>query len=207
MAALSLEAEDLGKRFGGAWAVRGVSLQLSAGVRLGILGGPGAGKSTLLRLIGGELRPTQGRVSVAHPPLLLDEPDDSAAIAPGQSALVATRDLGLALALCDQITLLDRGRLLPPRSSRELRALCDTAPRQIRIRGHLPPRWAASLHGVSITNLPGGESVLEGSDLDQTALRGLLQRIWDLGLPVLSVTSRLPSVAELADGWIKQGSG
>ena len=182
-------------------AVDRATLQIRPGQVLGLLGPAGAGKSTLLRLIGGDLKPTRGRVEVNLPPLLLDEPGPTTQIPPGQTALVATSDLTVALSLCQEIALMDRGRVLAPRSSREVRALCAEAPRQIRIRGHLPQRWAASLQGVTITNLPDGDALLEAKAMDQAALRGLLERLWDLGLPLVSVTNAVPNMDELLAAW------
>ena len=47
----------------GKWVLRGVSLQIPSGAKVGLIGQNGAGKSTLLRLIGGIDQPTQGRIS------------------------------------------------------------------------------------------------------------------------------------------------
>jgi ABC-2 type transport system ATP-binding protein len=57
-----LEVEDVGKRYGDVWGVRGVSLDLGPGV-LGLLGPNGAGKSTLMRILTTYLEPTEGTVT------------------------------------------------------------------------------------------------------------------------------------------------
>ena len=59
-----LEVRDLSRRFGGLWALHGVSFTVSSGEILGIIGPNGAGKSTLVNLITGHLRPTGGRVLI-----------------------------------------------------------------------------------------------------------------------------------------------
>ena len=59
---------------------------------------------------------------------------------------------------------------------------------EIRIRGHLDARWAATLGVSSLTHEADGTTVLRGVALDQPALHGLLQRIRDLSLPLISVT-------------------
>ena len=58
---------------------------------------------------------------------------------------------------------------------------------QIRIKGHLSLQWSDWFDGFTITNCEDGEALLCGSIVDQAALYGLLNRISDLGLPLLSV--------------------
>ena len=58
---------------------------------------------------------------------------------------------------------------------------------EIRIKGHLGPRWAEWFEGMSITLEENGETVLTGEVIDQAALHGVLKRIRDLGLPLLSI--------------------
>jgi hypothetical protein len=59
---------------------------------------------------------------------------------------------------------------------------------EIRVKGHLGPRWAAWFDGLSLTNEDDGTTVLRGAVVDQAALHGLLQRVRDLGLPLVSLT-------------------
>jgi hypothetical protein len=58
----------------------------------------------------------------------------------------------------------------------------------IRIRGQLAARWAAWFDGMTLTTEDDGTTVLEGPVVDQAALHGLLHKVRDLGLPLLSVT-------------------
>lgn len=60
---------------------------------------------------------------------------------------------------------------------------------QIRVKGHLDPpsRWSDWLSGLTIENQPGGEALLSGLLPDQSALYGVLNRIRDLGLILVSV--------------------
>jgi len=63
---------------------------------------------------------------------------------------------------------------------------------EIRVQGHLGPEWSAWFGGLTITNQPGGEAVLDGPVVDQAALHGLLAKIRDLGLPLLSLRRVAP---------------
>ena len=63
---------------------------------------------------------------------------------------------------------------------------------QIRLKGHLGPQWAAYFDGFTLTNSENGEALLTGVIMDQAALHGVLAKIRDLGLPLLSV-NRLTS--------------
>jgi hypothetical protein len=59
---------------------------------------------------------------------------------------------------------------------------------EIRVKGHLGPRWAARFDGMTLTTRPDGTTLLEGPVVDQAALHGLLRTLGDLGIPLLSVT-------------------
>ena len=67
---------------------------------------------------------------------------------------------------------------------------------EFRVRGHLAPRWAAWLDGMSLTNESDGTTSIRGPVTDQAALHGLLQRLRDTGLPLISVTQLDPSSNE-----------
>lgn len=58
---------------------------------------------------------------------------------------------------------------------------------QIRVKGHLGEQWAEWFGGLSITLENNGETLLTGPLVDQAALYGLLKKVRDLGLPLLSV--------------------
>jgi hypothetical protein len=64
---------------------------------------------------------------------------------------------------------------------------------EIRIKGHLSPRWATRFDGMTLTARADGTTVIEGSIVDQAALHGLLNRLGDLGLPLLSITRLDPA--------------
>jgi hypothetical protein len=57
---------------------------------------------------------------------------------------------------------------------------------QIRIKGHLGPRWADWFGGVTIALEDNGDTLLTCPVEDQAALHGLLRKVRDLGMPLLS---------------------
>jgi hypothetical protein len=59
---------------------------------------------------------------------------------------------------------------------------------EIRLKGHLAAQWAAWFDGMTMTTHSDGTTVLEGPVVDQAALHGLLTKLRDLGLPLLSLT-------------------
>jgi hypothetical protein len=63
---------------------------------------------------------------------------------------------------------------------------------EIRLKGHLDSRWAAWFDGLSLTNESNGTTLLRGPVVDQAALHGLLQKVRDIGLPLVSVTQIQP---------------
>jgi hypothetical protein len=60
---------------------------------------------------------------------------------------------------------------------------------KIRIKGHLGPEWSDWFEGLTITLEENGDTLLTGAVLDQAALHGLLKKVRDLGMPLLSVCS------------------
>ncbi len=58
---------------------------------------------------------------------------------------------------------------------------------QIRIKGHLGQQWTDWFDGLTITLEDDGITLLNGSVIDQAALHGILKKVRDLGMPLLSV--------------------
>lgn len=63
---------------------------------------------------------------------------------------------------------------------------------EIKLRGHLDPRWSDWFAGLTLTHLEGDVTLLSGLLHDQAALHGLLERIRDLNLTLISLTSEGP---------------
>jgi hypothetical protein len=59
---------------------------------------------------------------------------------------------------------------------------------EIRIKGHLDNRWTDWFEGLTITLEEDGDTLLTGLVVDQAALHGLLKKVRDLGMPLVSVS-------------------
>jgi len=60
---------------------------------------------------------------------------------------------------------------------------------EIRVKGHLTPRWSAWFDGLTVeTDAADGTTAIRGPVVDQAALHGLLQKLRDVGIPLLSLT-------------------
>ena len=59
---------------------------------------------------------------------------------------------------------------------------------EIRVKGHLEPRWSAWFEGMTLTTHDDGTTVVVGAVVDQAALQGLLRKIHDIGVQLISVT-------------------
>ena len=68
---------------------------------------------------------------------------------------------------------------------------------EIRLKGHLDDRWAEWFEGLTITLEENGNSLLSGPLADQAALHGILKKVRDLGLTLLSVNSVEPDTKEV----------
>jgi hypothetical protein len=66
---------------------------------------------------------------------------------------------------------------------------------EIRLKGHLNDRWVEWFDGMTITREENGETLISGPVVDQAALHGVLKRVRDLGLPLLSVIQVDPKQA------------
>jgi hypothetical protein len=70
---------------------------------------------------------------------------------------------------------------------------------QIRIKGHLRREWTDWFGGLIITLENNGDMLLTGPVVDQAALHGLLKKVRDLGMPLLSVSCVEPGQEDASD--------
>lgn len=67
---------------------------------------------------------------------------------------------------------------------------------QIRIKGHLRTEWKEWFEGMTITLGEDGDTLLTGQIMDQAALHGLLKKVRDSGLPLVSINPIRPGQAD-----------
>ncbi|MEJ2305610.1 MAG: hypothetical protein P8Y14_29160 [Anaerolineales bacterium] len=70
---------------------------------------------------------------------------------------------------------------------------------QLRIKGHLDDQWADWFAGLTVTREEDGDTLLTGPVVDQAALHGLLRKVRDLGMPLLSINRIEPGQADGSD--------
>jgi hypothetical protein len=70
---------------------------------------------------------------------------------------------------------------------------------QIRIRGHLDREWTSWFEGLTITLEAGGDTLLTGPVVDQAALHGLIKKVRDLGMPLVSIRPVEPGPSDTSD--------
>jgi hypothetical protein len=70
---------------------------------------------------------------------------------------------------------------------------------EIRLKGHLDARWSDWFDGLSFTHASDGTTIIHGPVADQAALHGLLAKVRDLGLPLVSVIHVEPEQANVPD--------
>ena len=115
-----LSVEKLNKRFGGVVAARDVSFALAAGEMLAIIGPNGAGKSTSFNMVGGQLRPDSGSVTLAGEPITGLPPREICRRGVGRTFQVAQTFLSMSVVGNVQMALIahhGQTRLLLPRAA------------------------------------------------------------------------------------------
>ncbi len=75
---------------------------------------------------------------------------------------------------------------------------------EIRVKGYLGSTWDGWFDGLTITQEDSGDTLITGPVADQAALHGLLRKVRDLGLPLISVVQVEPNTANRPDANAKQ---
>lgn len=70
---------------------------------------------------------------------------------------------------------------------------------QIRLKGHLGSQWTDWFGGLTITLEDNGDTLLTGPVIDQATLHGLLKKVRDVGMPLVSVSPVEPGQADQSD--------
>jgi D-methionine transport system ATP-binding protein len=166
-----------------------------------------------------QLSPTQQRLVTfacamqADPPIVVfDEPlaglDDTTAslvkywlaklaLSQGKTVIIATRQPELIEEIGDEVALISQGRLLTQQPVAQLLRAPQATIFEIKFKGHLAHHWRDWFDNLSLTHTETGETILAGPVKDQAALYGILIKIRDLALPLLSVTQTGPSLANV----------
>ncbi len=76
----------------------------------------------------------------------------------------------------------------------------DAGRYEVRLKGHLDARWAAWFDGLTVCQDTDGSTVIRGPVIDQAALHGLLHKVRDIGLPLVSVTRIDPDSSPTSTG-------
>jgi ABC-2 type transport system ATP-binding protein len=113
-----------------------------------------------------------------------------------KTVVFTAHELRLAYELCDRVALLSQGRLIADMAITKGLDLARETYYQIKVKGHLHSQWIDWFEGMTVTS-EGGETTITGSVADQAALHGLLVRIRDLGLPLLSITRIEPQLERI----------
>jgi len=76
---------------------------------------------------------------------------------------------------------------------------CQSSVYQIRIKGHLSDQWVDWFEGLTITLEEDGGTLLTGPVVDQAALFGLLKKVRDLGMPLVSINCVEPGNPDMSE--------
>lgn len=111
--------------------------------------------------------------------------------------VLLSREIDLARRVCDRIALIHGGQYLAEISPLDLTSLLDRNWYVIQVQGAIDAVWSEWLDGFTVEHTVSGRTLLSGALADQAALYGLLNKLYDLGLPLLSVMRQEPDVQQI----------
>jgi ABC-type multidrug transport system ATPase subunit len=114
----------------------------------------------------------------------------------GKTVVLTTRSPTIARDLCDYIVVLKNGQVAAILGASDMRSP-STDCYQIRVKGYLDSCWREWFNNLDIINTTYGETVISGPIPDQAALYGMLIKIRNLALPLLSVTRLEPDLTTI----------
>ncbi len=199
-----LEARNLGKRYGQAWAVQDLSFQVRSGEIVGLVGPNGAGKTTVLRCCVGILRPSTGQVLVGGNDIVRDELQAKARMA----FVPELPSLYPLLTISEQVEFIARtyGPLAPDYVERrdELLHRFDLWPQRHKLTSNLSKGMrqktaviAAFLHGAQV--LLFDEPLIGVDPVGIRQLKDLVIEARNAGLALLVSTHLLDTAERLCD--------
>jgi ABC-type multidrug transport system ATPase subunit len=114
-----------------------------------------------------------------------------------KTLIFATSHVAAIQRCCDRVVVLDKGHLVADRPAMMFQRLFPSQVYQIQLKGHLSDDWSDWFDGMTITRIENGVTLLTGLLLDQAALHGMLLKVRDLGMQLLSVKPLEPNVDEV----------
>jgi ABC-type multidrug transport system ATPase subunit len=113
-----------------------------------------------------------------------------------RTLVLATRDAALVRDVCDRAVVLDGGRIAADLALHGSGDANGAACYEVVVKGRLEPQRAAYFDGLEVES-HDGETTISGPVGDQAALHGLLVKVRDLGLPLLSVIRCEPNLERI----------
>lgn len=205
---MTVAVENLTKNYGPTRALRGVTLSVSPGEVLGIVGQNGAGKSTLIKLLSGAVRPTAGTIRIDGVPASFAEPRDARSA--GVQTVHQHIDEGTVPGhtVAENLTLGRLGRWVSPRRTRALaRSVAEAGHLDVDLNAPVETLTASQRQHVIIARalasrprllvLDEPTAALPADEADE--LVATVRRLAGTGVAVLYVSHRLSEIDSLCD--------
>ena len=205
-----LELENISKHYGAIQALNNVSMSLSAGEVVGLVGDNGAGKSTLVKIIAGNFHPSEGTIKIEGAPMQLHGPAD----ARSKGIEIVYQDLALAdnltaaanIYLGRELTsrwgILDYGGMYKRAAELFAELKSETRPRDIVRKMSGGQRQAVA---IARTRLSNPKIVLMDEPTAAISVRqvaevlNLIRRLQEQGMAIVLISHRIPDIFAVCD--------